>query len=201
MEVEEFEDRIDEIEFGLYPDKADRLFALAHEVPVGFPSRASALLASGEHHLYGRRFDEARVCFELAQADGGAGPAGPKARLLSIALDEDADDVAQGLLRELLDHFRRDELDAELCDYIGESLEEKERFREATRWFSLPLADVEPDEELTQEERWCLYGRHRARRALGLPIDRFDDVVEREQDKEIRAKRERLREAPHVRRW
>ena len=98
--VDDFEDRIDEIEFGRYPDKAERLFALAHEVPVGFPSRASALLASGEHHLYGRRFDEARECFELAQADGGEGPASPQARLLQLALDEDADDVARDLLEE-----------------------------------------------------------------------------------------------------
>ena len=38
-------------------------------------------------------------------------------------------------------------------------------------------------------------------RSLDLPIDRFDDVVDREQNKEISAKRERLRAAGHVRRW
>ncbi len=62
MEVEESEGRIDEIEFARHPDKAERLFALAHEVPVGFPLRASALIASGEHYRYGGRFAEARQC-------------------------------------------------------------------------------------------------------------------------------------------
>ena len=201
MEVDEFEHRIDEIEFGRYVDKAERLFALAHEVPVGFPSRASALIASGEHHLFGRHFDEARECFELAQADGGSGPASPRARLLDLALDEGAVDDARELLRELLGRFRQGEVDVALCDYIGESLEEKEWLREASRWFSLPLTDLEPDDDLTQEERWCLRGRWRVRRRLDLPIDRYDDVVEREQDKEISAKRERLRARGHVRRW
>ena len=63
---------------------------------------------------------------------------------------------------------------------VADALEEVGRLREAMRWFTIGLRDLDPQQDLPAfEEEYALMGRSRVRRALDLPPDHYD-VLARE---------------------
>lgn len=120
-------------------------------------------------------FDEARQAYDEAIADGGRTVLEPHAGLLAVALAARDEATVTALLGLLMTKSRADELVVGDYEWIAEALEEAGRLREALRWFTIPLRDLQPG-ELTKLPIVCLNGRWRVRRSLGLPLDAYDDA-------------------------
>jgi YD repeat-containing protein len=173
MTEDELFDLLTEIDLSASRDKAREFEKAAAGVPAGEHGRASLLVAAGDHWQMRQKYDEARRCFEEARDDGGESSVDPEAYLLDLALEEGDDEAAARQLATLKAVARRDELSAEACHVVGESLEERGRLQEAHRWFTMPLTWTEEDDL----DVLCLAGRLRVREALGLPRDRFDAIA------------------------
>lgn len=178
VDEDEVFDRLTEIEETVPRDeKAERFEELAATMPLGDNGRASFLLAAGEHRQMRGQFDEARRCYELALADGGQTGTPALANLHRLALETGNDPDAASLVAELRQMARRDELyPMDFC-FIGETFEAVERLSEAQRWFTMPLSHLDPVLDVGELDPSCLAGRHRVRRALGLPMDRYDQAA------------------------
>jgi len=153
--------------------KAERFEAMAEEMTPGEHGRATFLLAAGEHWQMRQKYDNARRCFELALGDGGETATEPLANLLGLALETGDEPQASSLALELRGLVRQGDIGASGCHFIGETFETHGRLREAMRWFTIPLSYVDPEDE-DDLDFYCLSGRHRVRRELGLPEDRYD---------------------------
>ena len=141
----------------------------------GEAGRAEFLCVLGELLEQDGLVDDARVAFEEALADGGATVLHPLSCLLSVELGLGHEEAATALLTELSARVRAGTLNEETCELVGEALEEHERFREALRWFNIPLRDLDPA-DLEDLPIGAVHGRFRVRRMLDLPWDRFDDA-------------------------
>ncbi|MFT4187391.1 MAG: hypothetical protein QM621_02275 [Aeromicrobium sp.] len=169
-------DQAEEIDATL--DGQERLDAYrqhADALEPGEVGRSVFLEYLADHLTMSKRYDEARSVYVELIADGGDCELDPRVGLLDVELRIGHTDQADALLKELLASARADELD--LADYadIGGALEEAGEFRKAHRWFTMPLRDLDP-EELEFSEVPLLHGRARVRRALGLPVDAYDEV-------------------------
>lgn len=171
-------DRLTDIEETVpFSEKAERFEELAASLPVGENGRASFLVAAGEHWQMRKQYDEARRCFEAAQADGGQTGTPALANLHSLALETGNEEEATTLIAELREMARREELYPMDFNFIGETFEAFDRLAEAQRWFTLPLSYLDPVLDEDELDPYCLAGRHRVRRALGLPVDRYDQAA------------------------
>ncbi|MCW2769743.1 MAG: hypothetical protein JWR27_1176 [Aeromicrobium sp.] len=175
MTWDELCDALDEI--GLEPQGEQRLAEyhrlLATFLP-GQEGRAETLARLAEEEGALGRPDEARATYQRAIDDGGRTILDPLVGLLDLSLEHGADD-ADDLLAALLTRSRADRLVIGDYEWIGESLEEAGRVREALRWFTIPLRDIQPG-DIDLMPVVCLDGRWRVRRALDLPIDAYDDA-------------------------
>lgn len=172
------ENLFDEIEYGARADKAEAHERVGRSIPVGEHGRVMFLKAAAEHWV-GR--DEIAHARELLAevADGpDEGVLSVRAIELAIALREDDTAGAETLLGQLLVDFRKDLVTTATCHFVGECLERADQPRKAHRWFTLPLSNVDPDEDLDTLEEMCVEGRARVRRRLGLPHDRYDAVAD-----------------------
>ncbi|WP_140400086.1 hypothetical protein [Aeromicrobium sp. PE09-221] len=100
----------------------------------------------------------------------------PRGGLLKAELDLGNEEETDPLLEELKIDARRDALSLTDYEWIAESLELGGRLKEALRWFTIPLREVDPL-DVDPAETVCLNGRYRVRRTLGMPMDAYDDVV------------------------
>jgi len=161
----------------------------AATMPLGASGRAELLTMQAEFLAQDGQLDEARTVFVEALEDGGWTTLHPKVGLLVLALEDDdeAEAEADTLLAEALTLYRDDQLDPDACAEIGEALEKAGRLKQAHRWFTMPLRELDPD-ELESGDFPLLDGRYRVRRALGLPMDAFDeetDALREELDDEL----------------
>ncbi|OUZ09459.1 hypothetical protein BHE97_10400 [Aeromicrobium sp. PE09-221] len=108
--------------------------------------------------------------------DGGPSELDPRGGLLKAELDLGNEEETDPLLEELKIDARRDALSLTDYEWIAESLELGGRLKEALRWFTIPLREVDPL-DVDPAETVCLNGRYRVRRTLGMPMDAYDDVV------------------------
>lgn len=176
MDYDEACEEIDEIELSLGPK--ERVVAFRKrldELEPGEDGRAEFLTSlASELELMGD-LDGARATYLAAIGDGGPTELEPRCGLLSVELTAGDDDRVEELLGELLAMSRAGALFSTEYEWIGDSLEEAGRFRDALRWFTIPIRDIDP-EDIESLPITLLHGRWRVRRALELPHDAYDEA-------------------------
>ena len=143
---------------------------------VGDPGRIDVLQVIADHQSMRGDIDAALATLEQA------GPATQdeidvvQASRATYLIDGDRHDQAEPLLKEL--RRRGSDLPAEALERVAEALEASGRLREAMRWFTIGLRDLDPFQDVpTFDEELALMGRWRARKALELPPDHYDDLA------------------------
>lgn len=174
MDLEDFDDELDSIELSGTPfERIDILRARAQDFQPGQIGRATFLTSlAGQLNLI-KDYAGAREAGLAAIEDGGPTDLDPRCGLLMNELHAGEEVRADELLAELLTRFRAGMVGDVECEWIAGSLEEAGRLRPALRWFTLPLADIHPDDTEDIHLR-ALNGRYRVRRQLGLPLDAYD---------------------------
>ncbi len=176
MELDDISDEIDSIILTLAaPQRIVRFRERIAEMAPGDEGRAEFLDSlAGELNLVGD-FDAAREASLAAIEDGGPTVFDPRCGMLMNELQVGDQARADEILTELLARVRAGELNVSECEFIAESLEEADRLKDAHRWFTIPLRDINP-EDIDELPSMSLVGRHRVRRQLGLPIDAYDEA-------------------------
>lgn len=151
--------------------------------------RSEAFLRAGEQWLLADDPAAAASGFRLAMADGGpvfVDPRVPLARALFL-LGKPAE--AQSLLEELKAEGRRD---PRMCDLVAELLVERSDLAGALDWATAGVelflerrrsgtsapAQAGPGGDADAELRLLLSLRYRIRNDLGLPEDRYDELLD-----------------------
>lgn len=176
MTWDDLRKRLDEI--GSIEDLTERLGelgALLERFAPGEEGRAEVLTYLADEQMHLGQTDEARARYQEAIDDGGRTVLTPYAGLLDVALATGDIARADQLLELLIAKSRADELVVGDYEWIGESLEEAGRLREALRWFTIQLRDIQPG-HVDMMPILCLDGRWRVRRALERPLDAYDDA-------------------------
>jgi hypothetical protein len=155
--------------------KAEHFQRLADDEVAAGPRRVALLAAAGDHWQLRGEYGRARECFEAMPAAGDDDELPAAAHLLVLALETGDHERADLLDRELRQLSTERHLGTAYA-FVAESYEEAGRLRDAVRWFSLANADVDPD-DLGALDVVAVIGRARARRALGLPRDRYDHAA------------------------
>ena len=175
----DWEDLADELEgIGLEPNRPNRLREYRSLLAGLAPGEEgyAEVLASLADDLEGEgQLDEARDAYLAAIDDGGRTIMDPHVGLLTVELSAGDDTRVDELLTQLMGKSRTDELDIMDYEWIAESLEEAGRLKQALRWFTIPLRDIQPG-AVDLLPIGCLNGRFRVRRALDLPVDAYDDA-------------------------
>ena len=174
MESDEISDEIDDIVLAGTPEqRIVRLRERIVDFEHGDDGRAAFLCAlAGELNLVGD-FDGARAASLAAIDDGGPTTIDPRCGLLMNELHAGEQARADEILSELLARVRSGHLGEVECEWIASSLEEADRLKDALRWYTIPLHDIDPD-DIDELPTHLLYGRYRVRRELGLPLDAYD---------------------------
>lgn len=176
MDWDALSETLDEI--GSVKDRAYRLDEfreLLTSFEPGQEGRAEILTYLADDLLRDGHLDEARANYQEAVDDGGRTVLTAHVGLLDVALAQGDTARADQLLQLLIDKSRADELVVGDYEWIGDSLEEAGRLRDALRWFTIPLSDIQPG-HVEMMPILSLNGRWRVRRALGLPLDAYDDA-------------------------
>lgn len=161
-----------------HPDRAQLFEDRAGALAPGSPGRAAWLSHAGEAWELARDPGRARACFEAAITDGGDTYLDPRAQLLGIALDLGETARAEDLLAELDQAVGDGGQQGEFVhETVGEALEMHGRLEEALRWYTAGLTASE-GESPDGPDIGCLNGRFRVRRALGMPMDKYDELCE-----------------------
>lgn len=178
MDPDEIQERLDDISDHL--DRGYRISEyrrLLEGLSPGDGGRAEALTYLGDDLRDEGLLDEARDTFQQAAEDGGDTVLSPLVGLLHVELDAGDDDRVDELLAELMAASRADRLVIGDYEWIAEALEDAGRLKAALRWFTIPLRDIQPG-DIAMMPVPCLEGRWRVRRALGLPVDAYDEARE-----------------------
>lgn len=175
MHRDDLADLRDRIDLSASATKAEEFEAVAHGLAEGEFGRAAFLTMAAGHWQMRGDLDRARTILD------SAGPTQPGEMMLDpltirLSIEIDAGDTAaqDAALLALLARWRSGDLTVTSCSHVGETLELDGQLRRAHRWFTLPIADLDPDDHFEWDEELCVVGRHRVRRELGLPVDRFD---------------------------
>jgi tetratricopeptide (TPR) repeat protein len=176
MDWDELGETIDEITaLTSRPARLTEYERLLADLAHGQEGRAEVLACLADELVDDGRLDDAEAAYQEAVDDGGRTVLEPRAGLLAVALARGDDSRADELLADLLATSRTDGLVIGDYEWIAESLEDAGRLREALRWFTIPLRDIQPG-DLELMPPLCLDGRWRVRRALDLPVDAYDEA-------------------------
>lgn len=167
-------DELDDIELGPGDSefKASTCEGRARQAPPGSDRWAEFLLVAAGHRIMLGQPDVAIRHLEAVRESGVVSEPSVEAHLVDAYLKAGREDDFVAAEKAL----RRRSADVHLgADYsfVGESLEEAGRLREALRWFTMANREVDPD-ELDTLDVVALNGRYRVRRQLGLPEDAYD---------------------------
>ncbi|WP_456697422.1 hypothetical protein [Aeromicrobium sp. P5_D10] len=176
MHLDGISDELDEIS-GV-PDREYRIREYRRKIAefgTGHPERAEYLTYLADDLTARGDLKEARQAYEDAIADGGKTILNPRSGLLTVALASGDEGRINEMLELLMHMSRADVLVVGDYAWIAESLEEAGRLREALRWFTIPLRDMQPG-DVDKLPVVCLNGRYRVRRELGMPVDAYDDA-------------------------
>jgi tetratricopeptide (TPR) repeat protein len=186
LSLDEVEDLIDSWE--LDPDvetlgPATELFVT---MAVGDPGRLDVLHVIADHRAMRGEIDAALALLDQAGPTSDDDAEVLRAMRVAYLVGGGRGDEAEPLLQEL--RRRGPRLPDEALERVADALEEAGRLREAMRWFTIGLRDLDPHHDLpAYEEEYALIGRSRVRRALDLPLDHYD-VLARETLEARRAK-------------
>lgn len=177
---QEVEDQLDEWEFGLpVEERYTKAAAWLPEFSPGAPGRARLLNYAGEMARLLGRPSEALDRYRAAEADGGDTTIDPRAMQLDALLELGDDADVDAHLTELRRISAARESRGVFHEFIADVLESHDRLKDAHRWYNLGLRDLDPErDEPDLREQHHLRGRRRVRRALGLPVDRFDALAD-----------------------
>lgn len=178
MDPLDVEQLYDDIEYGLRADKAEAHETAGRAIPPGEYGRTLFLKTAAEHWLRRGEYDRARALLAGIQDEPSEGLLTTRAVQLSLALSIADQAWADSLLTQLLVDFRADLVPTSTCHYVGELLRENGELRKAHRWLTLPVTNLDPDEELDGVEELCVESRAEVRRLLGLPRDRYDALAD-----------------------
>lgn len=143
---------------------------------VGDAGRIDVLMVIADHQALRGEVDRALATLDQAAADPGADRDLIEAMRVAYLIEGGRGDEAEPDLREL--RRRGSALPAEALERVADALEETGRLREAMRWFTIGLRDLDPQHDLPEhDEEFALIGRWRVRQALGLPADHYDDLA------------------------
>lgn len=198
--VEAIADEVEEL-WGRFPPAALALDLehRADELAPGTPGRAAWLVHAGEHWDMAKDFDRARSCYERAMEDGGSAWIDPRASLISLLLDQGVVAHADELMGALRRDIATNGAMGPVHDWVGEALELHGRPHDALRWYGAGLTYLER-EDPDGSHLTCLNGRFRVRRALDLPVDRYDELCESEREEARRRFDRELDDAADARR-
>lgn len=176
MDLDEAYDRINELQFSIHGQELiDALAEEAAALTPGATGRAAFLNVRAEFLTMDGQYNAAWSSYEDAITDGGPTVLHPLSGLLEVAVRRGDNDAAEGILVRLKEASRAGQLNHDTHEHIGEVLESAERYREALRWYNIPLRDEDPDDP-DPRLIGVLNGHFRVRRALELPMDRFDEA-------------------------
>jgi hypothetical protein len=141
---------------------------------------ASLLVSAGEHLTTAGDHEAAVALLRRAVAAAGHVPPDVRCYLHSGLLTVGDLDGARRLAEELR-HDRS--ADSDVFLFVGENYELVDDLREAHRWMTMGLlrtvGQVEQGNDLAAGDAATLAGaRYRVRRALDLPVDEYDELVE-----------------------
>ena len=175
MHPDDVDELSNEIDLSASPRKAEELEQVGAGLAEDEYGRATFYGMAAEHRLMDGDLDAAERDLRL----GGEGHEGelllhPLTTWLSWAQKSQRPEEVERILGELIALWRADKLTISSAHHVGELLEMADDLKRAHRWFTLPLAHLDPDEDFDWDEEMCLMGRARVRRDLGLQRDRYD---------------------------
>jgi hypothetical protein len=178
MDIEAARDEVDAVIESYGAERRIEIFRRrASELAPGEDGRAEFLTSlGGELELVGD-YAGAREAILAAIEDGGPTVLEPRCSLLSIELTAGNEPAVRDLLAAFLELARAGSLSVTECQWIADDLEFAERLREAHRWYTIPLRDIDPD-DVNALPLGALHGRWRVRRELELPHDAYDEASE-----------------------
>jgi tetratricopeptide (TPR) repeat protein len=152
---------------------ANSLFAT---MAVGDPGRLDVLQVIADHQALRGEIDAALATLDQAAAEPGHEEDIVQATRAAYLIQDGRDDESEPLLLEL--RRRGAGLPWEALERVADALEEAGRLREAMRWFTIGLRDLDPSRDVPDhEEEFALIGRWRVREALELPPDHYDNLA------------------------
>lgn len=176
LSLDEVHDLIDSWEFDPRVDTLGPATELLTTMAPEDPGRLDVLQVIADHQAM-------RGDVEAALATlGQAGPTSAedadviRAMRVSFLVEAGRGQEAEPLLLDL--RHRGPRLPSEALERVADTLEGAGRLREAMRWFTIGLRDLDPLNDLpTAEEEYALIGRWRVRQALALPPDHYDELA------------------------
>lgn len=148
---------------------------LATMVP-GDPGRIDLLQVIADHQAMRGDVDAALATLDRADDASEQEADVLLAMRLTFLIEAGRGDEAQPQLDQL--RRRGPRLPWEAIERVADSLETVGRLREAMRWFTLGLRDLDPQHDLPDpDEEHALIGRWRVRQALELPPDHYDELA------------------------
>ena len=140
---------------------------------VGDPGRYDVLQVIADHQSMRGEVDDALATLDEAAGEPGADADLLMATRIAYLIEAGRTDQAEPLLRDL--RRRAADLSIEGIERVAEALEQRGRLREAMRWFTIALRDLDPSRDLPElDEEEALLGRWRVREQLELPADHYD---------------------------
>ena len=150
-------------------------------MPVGSHARAEYLSQAAEFFELRQLYEDALRCLLAARDDGGPTWIDVRVKLVSLHLIRGENDRADELAAELRRSLESVGNLNVAIEWLGDAFHDSGRLREAHRWFTIGLRDIDP-EDLDEDDGWALgllNGRSRARRELGLGHDAYDRAQDR----------------------
>lgn len=178
MDPLDADDLYDRVAYSDRKGKAAAFEEIGSGIPRGEYGRVLFLATAAEHWMIEGDLERARTLLETIEHDPSEGQLHTRSTQLYLAYRLEDRAWATELLTVLLTEFRADRVNAATCHHVGETLALAGELTKAHRWFTLPLSNVDPDDELDVMEEMCVLSRAGVRRDLGLPHDRYDAVAD-----------------------
>ena len=176
LTLDDVEDLIDSWEFDPRVDTVAAATELVSSMGTDDPGRTDLLQVIADHQSMRGDVDAALATLSrmgpMSEEERDIVQAMRITFLLEAGRDAEAE-AELALLRR-----RGTLLPSEAIERVAEALEELGRLREAMRWFTIGLRDLDPQDDLPDHrEESALIGRWRVRRALDLPPDHYDELA------------------------
>ena len=173
--LEEVQDLIDSWELDPRVDTILHAHQLLETMAPGDPGRIDVLQVVADHHAMRGEVEEALTTLDRAHAGATSDQERDvvQAMRVTFLIEAGRGDEAEPMLQAL--RRRGPALPSEAIERVGDVLEDKGRLREAARWFTIGLRELDPQHDFPEPgEEYALTRRMRVRQDLGLPPDHYD---------------------------
>ena len=176
LSLDEVHDLIDSWEFDPRVQTLEPATELLMTMAPGDPGRLHVLQVIADHQSMRGDVDAALATLDQAGATSAEDADVLHAMRVGFLIEAGRDEAAEPLLLDL--RRRGPSLPHEAIERVAEALEGVGRLREAMRWFTIALRDLDPQDEMpATAEEYALIGRRRVREALDLPPDHYDELA------------------------